>query len=236
MDSVFRLTDMNTPHPPTNSTTTPINGVTSVTWYRRLHRLCARVLVVFLAMHLFNHLAGLFGVDMHEQVQDILRLVYRNTFTEPLLLLCVVMQWVSGMRTAWGLRAVSAQLGLVERIQVGSGLVLGSFLAIHVAAVLTGRWVTGLDTNFYFAAAGMHVEPFAWFFGPYYFLGVSALGIHLSCAVWWRLGHWPNRSRRWMAAAVATTGVLCAALLVLLLAGLVVPVQVPQTYRASFAI
>ncbi|MDZ4190315.1 MAG: hypothetical protein U1D25_19700, partial [Hydrogenophaga sp.] len=183
----------------------------------------------------FNHLAGLFGVDMHEQVQDTLRLVYRNTFTEPLLLLCVVVQWVSGMRTAWGLRAAFAQLGLVERIQVGSGLVLGSFVVIHVAAVLTGRWVTGLDTNFYFAAAGMHVEPFAWFFGPYYFLGVSALGIHLSCAVWWRLGHWPNRSRRWMAAAVAATGVLCAALLVLLLAGLVVPVQVPQTYRASFA-
>lgn len=60
------------------------------------------------------------------------------------------------------------------------------FLVVHVAAVVVGRSALGLDTNFYFAAAGFHVWPFGLFFGPYYFLAVITLFTHLGCAAYWR--------------------------------------------------
>ena len=122
---------------------------------------------------------------------------------EPVLLLAVLSQVASGSRAAWGAWRAPERLGTVERIQVLSGLVLGSFLSIHVSAVLAGRWLQGLDTNFHFAAAGLHIAPFGWFFAPYYFVGVSALGIHLACALWWRLAHRTAAQRR-RAACAAT--------------------------------
>lgn len=60
------------------------------------------------------------------------------------------------------------------------------FLVVHVADVVVDRSALGLDTNFYFAAAGFHVWPFGLFFGPYYFLAVITLFTHLGCAAYWR--------------------------------------------------
>jgi hypothetical protein len=37
------------------------------------------------------------------------------------------------------------------------------FLIIHVSAVLTGRFILHLDTNFYFGVAGINNFPFSLF-------------------------------------------------------------------------
>ena len=58
----------------------------------------------------------------------------------------------------------------------------------------------------------------------------------LACALWWRLAHRTAAQRRRAACAVAVAGMACAAVLVALLAGWVVPVQVPSAYRASFGV
>lgn len=227
---------MNTPPPLTLPAQPPLGHPPATPWHRRLHRLCARVLVAFVLLHLLNHLTALGGVATHQQVLEVLRWIYRHPWVEPVLLLAVLSQVASGSRAAWGAWRAPKRLGTVERIQVLSGLVLGSFLSIHVSAVLAGRWLQGLDTNFHFAAAGLHIAPFGWFFAPYYFVGVSALGIHLACALWWRLAHRTAVQRRRAACAVAVAGMACAAVLVALLAGWVVPVQVPSAYRASFGV
>lgn len=239
--SLHRPGGMNTPLLPVSAPAQ--SGATSSQYQyqrqrqrQRLHRLGARILGGFALLHLLNHLAALGGVAVHQQVLEVLRWLYRSPWVEPLLLLCVLAQVVSGSRAAWAAWRAPGRLGMVERIQVLSGLVLGSFLSIHVSAVLAGRWLQGLDTNFHFAAAGLHIAPFGWFFVPYYFAGVSALGIHLACALWWRLAHRPAAQRRRAVWAVALAGMACAAVLVALLAGWVVPVQVPAVYRASFGV
>ncbi len=227
---------MNTPPPLTLPAQPPLGHPPATQRHQRLHRLGARILGGFALLHLLNHLAALRGVAAHQQVLEVLRWFYRHPWVEPLLLLCVLAQVASGSRAAWAAWRAPGRLGTVERIQVLSGLVLGSFLSIHASAVLAGRWLQGLDTNFHFAAAGLHIAPFGWFFAPYYFAGVSALGIHLACALWWRLAHRPAAQRRRAAWAVALAGMACAAVLVALLAGWVVPVQVPAAYRASFGV
>jgi succinate dehydrogenase/fumarate reductase cytochrome b subunit len=147
---------------------------------RRLHRAAGAILAVFVAVHIANHLAALAGVDAHVRFMQKARLVYRQPVVEAVLLACVVLQAASGLRMVWAGR--TRRHGVLARVQAASGAYVALFLAIHVSAVLAGR-AGGLDTNFYFAAAGLHVWPFVLFFAPYYFLAVAALFVHLGCAL-----------------------------------------------------
>jgi hypothetical protein len=91
--------------------------------------------------------------------------------------------------------------------------------------------VLGLDTNVYYAAAGLHVPPFQFYFAPYYFLAVLALFTHLGCALYWRL----DTPRPMLAVAVpATFGAVISLLIVLALAGVYYPVHIPDSYKATF--
>jgi hypothetical protein len=191
---------------------------------RRLHRTAGVVLAVFLVVHVANHLAALAGVDAHVRFMDAARRVYRQPVVEAVLLACVVLQAASGLRMLWAAR--QRRRGLLPWLQAGSGAYVALFVAIHVTAVLAGR-VGGLDTNFYFAAAGLHVRPFVLFFVPYYFLAVAALFAHLGCAL---------RRGRAVVAGCSAVGVVVAGLIVATLMGTVVPVEIPARYLATFAV
>ena len=189
---------------------------------RRLHRALGASLAVFVAVHIANHLAALAGVDVHIRFMDAARRVYRQPVVEAVLLLCVALQAASGLRMLWAGR--QRRRGLLPWLQAGSGAYMALFLAIHVGAVLAGR-MSGLDTNFYFAAAGLHVWPFVLFFVPYYFLAVAALFVHLGCAL---------RRGRAVVAGFAAVGAVVAGLIVATLMGMVVPVEIPARYLATF--
>ncbi len=199
---------------------------------RRLHRMSAVFLGLFVAVHLGNHLTSLLGVDAHLAVMTALRTVYRRPFIEGLLLLSVGFQVLSGLRLA--LRAREGRSGRVERLQAVSGLYLAVFLLVHVGAVLGGRAVLSLDTNFYFAAAGFHVRPFELFFAPYYWLAVLSFFAHLGSAGYFRLfeAH-PARAKALLFGALSG-GALVATLLVLSLAGAFATVTVPAVYLETF--
>jgi hypothetical protein len=194
---------------------------------RRLHRAAGAVLAAFVAVHVANHLAALAGVDAHVRFMDAARRVYRQPVVEAVLLACVVLQAGSGLRMLWAGRL--RRRGLLAWLQAGSGAYIALFLAIHVGAVLAGR-VSGLDTNFYFAAAGLHVWPFVMFFVPYYFVAVAALFVHLGCA----LARYAGRGRVVVVAVAAGIGVVTAGLIVTMLAGGVYRVEIPQDYLKTF--
>ena len=195
---------------------------------RRLHRAAGAVLAVFLVVHVANHLAALAGVEAHIRFMDAARRVYRQPVVEAVLLLCVVLQAASGLRMLWAGR--QRRRGGLAWLQAGSGAYIALFLAIHVVAVLAGRIAGGLDTNFYFAAAGLHVWPFVLFFVPYYFLAVVALFVHLGCA----LARHAGERRRGGVALAAGIGAITAALIVTMLAGGIHRVEVPGEYLKTF--
>jgi succinate dehydrogenase/fumarate reductase cytochrome b subunit len=180
---------------------------------RTLHRASALALALFLLVHLLGHLAGLAGAAAHQEVLEVMRSVYRQPVVEGLLLAGVLFQAVSGLTLLW--RGWHQRRGAVAWAQAVSGGYLSLFLLIHVAAVLVARQ-QGVDTNLQFAAAGMHMPPWQWFFGPYYFLAVLALGTHVGCALYWNL---PERQRALALAAALVVGVLLATTLVVMLAG-----------------
>jgi hypothetical protein len=189
---------------------------------RRLHRAAGAILAVFAAVHIANHLAALAGVDAHVRFMERARLVYRQPVVEAVLLTCVVLQAASGLRMVWAGRA--RRHGVLAWAQAASGAYVALFLAIHVGAVLAGR-AGGLDTNFYFAAAGLHVWPFVLFFAPYYFLAVAALFVHLGCAL---------RRGNAVVALSSGAGIVVAGVIVAALMGQVVPVEIPAQYLQTF--
>jgi hypothetical protein len=129
----------------------------------------------------------------------------------------------------------SARRGSVAWLQALSGTYLALFLLIHVSAVMYGRAVLGLDTDFRFAAAGFHVPPWQWFFAPYYFLAVASLFTHVGCAIYWRIGRMETSLRWPVLAAFVAIGLAAGLLFDLALAGKLYPVDIPPAYRATFS-
>lgn len=199
---------------------------------RKLHGLSALLILVFLCVHIANHLAALSGIDSHLAFMRSARLVYRSPAVEILILLAVVFQIYSGI--TFVVRGWKQRQGFLPWLQAGSGAYLAFFFLNHVGAILYGRTVLHLDTNFYFAAAGFYVPPFQFFFAPYYFLGVLALFTHLGCALYWLL-ETKSQTIRILAVALSfTVGFALSLLIVLSLSGVFHPLQVPPEYKATY--
>ena len=170
---------------------------------RKWHYYSGITLSLFIGIHLVNQAMALGGAAKHVALMNVLRGVYRHPIVETLLLLAVLSQFGTGLRLAFGRKRSTG----VERLQAWSGLYLAFFLVMHVGAVMYGR-SAGIDTNFYFAAAGLADTTQSFFFIPYYFLAVSAVFLHVAAV------HYLKTGRDKGSWAIGATGVLIAALLV----------------------
>lgn len=200
---------------------------------RRGHLISALIIGAFLATHMGNHLAGLAGQNFHMAYMTAARGFYRNVLIEPLLLLLLAWQIGSGLLMV--ARTWTARRGGVAWLQALSGIYLALFLLIHVGAVMYGRGMLGLDTDFRFAAAGFHAPPWQWFFAPYYFLAVVCLFAHAGCAVYWNLGGAWTRYRGRALATFIAIGLAAGLMIDLALAGKLYPVDIPPAYRATYS-
>jgi hypothetical protein len=199
---------------------------------RKLHGLSASFIAAYACVHIANHLVGLGGVESHIAFMRTARLVYRFPVVEVALLMAVAFQIYSGL--TFVVRGWRQRQGFMPWLQAASGAYLVFFFLNHVGAVLFGRTVLHLDTNFYYAAAGFYVPPFQFFFAPYYFLAVLALFTHLGCALYWRLRA-KSRPAHVLAIVVPSgVGLVVSLLIVLSLAGVFYSVQVPAKYKATF--
>ncbi len=198
----------------------------------KLHRMSAIVIGAYVLVHILNHLVALGGVPTHIAFMEGFRHVYRFLPVEILLLVCVTYQVGSGIRFVvkrWGQRR-----GFFDRLQAISGGYIAFFLGVHVSAVLVGR-ISGLDTNFYFAAAGMHIFPVYFFFVPYYFLAVSAFFAHIACAfVWLARKRVADRKRNRIAYGIISVGLAIAGIIALTFAGGFYVVEIPAEYAATY--
>lgn len=198
---------------------------------RRLHRAGAMVVAAFVTVHVINHLAALGGVAAHLRFMEAARLVYRHGAVEAALLLCVTSQAVTGLVLAY--KGWRRRSGFTAGLQAASGIYLALFLLIHVAAVLAGRVLLELDTNFHYAAAGLHAGAARYFFAPYYFLAVLALFAHLGCALVWRVPR-AGPARALVLGIALAGGVVVSGLILAAMLGVLYPYQVPGAYLATW--
>jgi len=145
---------------------------------KKIHYISGLTITIFIGLHLFNHLAAVLGDEVHIALMDKLRIIYRNVILESILLFSVFVQIISGINL------YSSKRRLVrnnyEKLQIWTGLYMAFFLVIHVGAVLIGRYILNLDTNFYFGVAGINTFPLNLFFIPYYGLAILSFFGHIS--------------------------------------------------------
>ena len=115
---------------------------------KKLHYLSGITISIFVGLHLINHFYSIFGGKAHIELMNDFRVVYRNIIAESILLFAVGIQIVSGIKLF--LKKRKNVSDFFERLQIWSGLYLAFFFIIHLSAVLSGRLILNLDTNFYF--------------------------------------------------------------------------------------
>jgi hypothetical protein len=189
---------------------------------RLLHRLLGVSLLVFIAMHLGNHIALFWGVDQHLAVQKALRPIYRHPVVEPILLSGFALQLFLGIR-------ILLQRGLSRRfwprIQWFSGIVLMLFLVQHIGAALyTRAFWPNIDTNIYWAASVVSRMPFSLYFVPYYALGVVAVFLHIGAFIALR------KRYQLIASLICILGAVFAVGLVATLSGAFFSIDLPLQY------
>jgi hypothetical protein len=145
---------------------------------KKLHYFSGITISIFVGLHLFNHFYSLFGAHAHLELMNDLRVIYRNIIAETLLLFAVAIQIISGICLFLKKRKTTSDL--FEKLQIWTGLYLAVFLLMHVSAVLFGRFIMELDTNFYFGVAGLNTFPLNLFFIPYYGLAIISFFGHIS--------------------------------------------------------
>ncbi|MBO9733014.1 MAG: hypothetical protein J7623_30515 [Chitinophaga sp.] len=189
---------------------------------KQLHYISGITLSVFIGVHLFNHLLALAGPDAHIGLMEKLRKVYRQPVIETILLLSVLTQVISGARLLFNQQKKT----ISESIQIWSGMYLSFFLTVHVSAVIAGRLVEHLDTNFYFAGAGLNLYPATLFFIPYYFLSVCAISLHIASL------HYLKTKSKWSACTIGTVGIIASVLIMIGYTHCFNWWEIPLEYRA----
>ena len=144
-----------------------------------LHRTSGIVVAFFIAIHLFTHCMAIFGVETHQWWLDSFRRIYHIPLIEVLLITFFSFQVGSGFYLfAKHYRDTNATR--LTKLKRYSGLILSLFLLQHIPATIGQRLYLEIDTNFYFAARVVNEAPFLYYFIPYYFIGLMALGIHIA--------------------------------------------------------
>ncbi|MGB0424634.1 MAG: hypothetical protein ACPGED_09930, partial [Flavobacteriales bacterium] len=132
--------------------------------FKKLHYFSGITISVFIGIHLVNHGLSLLGAQAHIDFMNEIRVVYRNTIVESILLLAVLIQIISGIKLFFTKRKSSTSF--FDTLQVWTGLYLAFFFVVHIGAILFGRLILHLDTNFYFGIAGLNTYPLNLFFIP----------------------------------------------------------------------
>ncbi|WP_160716189.1 hypothetical protein [Chitinophaga solisilvae] len=189
---------------------------------RKLHYISGITLSLFISIHLLNHLFALAGPTAHIALMEKLRKVYRHPVIETILLLAVLTQVVSGIRLLFNRQRKL----MAESIQIYSGMYLSFFLIVHVSAVIAGRLMAHLDTNFYFSGAGLNLYPVNLFFIPYYFLSVCAISLHIASL------HYLKTKSGWSAGLIGAAGLTAALLIIVAHTNNFKWWEIPFEYRA----
>jgi hypothetical protein len=145
---------------------------------KKIHYISGLTITIFVGVHLLNHSWSILGASRHIELMNTLRLFYRNIIIETILLVAVIVQIVSGLRLFKANRRMA--ITKFEKLHIWTGLYLAIFFIIHLSAVLGGRYLLHLDTNFYFGVAGLNSFPFNLFFIPYYALAIISFFGHIA--------------------------------------------------------
>jgi hypothetical protein len=141
------------------------------------------ILILFLVPHLGNHLTGIVSGADHVGVMKLVRLVYRNTLIEPLLITLIAFQIMSGFVLVR--RRLNHANDFFGTLQTMTGIYVGCYFLGHMTAVFAARGA-GTDTNWNWLTSGdhgllFHLSSFS--LVGHYWVGPIAIVTHAACGL-----------------------------------------------------
>jgi hypothetical protein len=140
------------------------------------------IIVLFLAMHLGNHLTFVLGEPTYRAVMKAVRHVYRAEAIQPVVVALFLFQVGSGVFLAT--RAAGHPIDRFRTFQIGSGIYLAAYVLGHMNSVFVfARLYLGIDSDWAFATgapAGLVKDAWNIRLVPHYGLGVFFVLAHLA--------------------------------------------------------
>lgn len=141
----------------------------------------AAIVLLFLALHLSNHLSALWSLAAQKALMADFRVVYRAAFIEPLLVGLFLFQVVSGATMLWAYARGAADT--FRTLQLCTGAYLIFFVVGHMNSVFFfARTYLGIQTDWNFATGaptGLIRDAWNIRLLPHYLLGVASVLVHL---------------------------------------------------------
>jgi hypothetical protein len=150
---------------------------------RVAHGVSALALVmIFLALHIANHLMFPAGAGTYDAVMKVFRHVYRTDILQPLVVALFLFQIVTGL--FFVSRLTAAPSDRFRTFQIASGVYLAFYVLGHMNSVfIFARTYLGIDTGWSFATGaptGLVKDPWNIRLVPHYWLGVFFVLTHLA--------------------------------------------------------
>jgi hypothetical protein len=150
---------------------------------RVAHGVSALALVmIFLALHIANHLTFPAGEGTYNAVMKVFRHVYRNDILQPLVVALFLFQVGTGLFFVWHLTAAPSDR--FRTFQIASGVYLAFYVLGHMDSVfIFARTYLGIDTGWGFATGaptGLVKDPWNIRLVPHYWLGAFFVLAHLA--------------------------------------------------------
>lgn len=141
------------------------------------------ILLVFLLMHLGDHLAGLWSGQAHIAVMSVVRKVYRNPAVEPVLVALIAFQIVTGVLLVR--RRLAGPSDAFSVIQALTGFYVAVYFIGHMIAAFSARvagtdpnwnWLTEHDRGLLYHLSGQALLA-------HYWVGPVAVVAHVACGL-----------------------------------------------------
>lgn len=169
----------------------PMAAAMTSTGHRRLalaHGVSASViLLLFIGPHIVNHAAGFWNGPVHIAVMNVLRRVYRDEIVQPVLLMLIGLQILSG--AALVRRRMRMPSDFLGTVQTMCGAYIGVYFLAHMTAVFAARHA-GVDTNWSWLTRpndSLLVSLFKLRLIAHYWAGPIAIVAHIACGLRWIL-------------------------------------------------
>jgi hypothetical protein len=140
----------------------------------------ALIVLIFLGLHLTNHAMGLWSPQMHRQVMDLFRLVYRSNLIQPVVIALFLFQAVSGALLLWP--TVRKPSDAFRTFQIASGAYLFFYVLGHLNSVFVARVITNTPTDWDWATGapdGLIHSAWSIRLLPHYLIAVFFVLSHL---------------------------------------------------------
>src|SRR5215469_4355586 len=140
------------------------------------------IVMLFLALHIANHLTFVAGPETYDSVLRAFRHVYRTNLVQPLLVALFLFQVGTGLFFVW--RLTAAPSDRFRTFQIASGVYLAFYVLGHMNSVfIYARTYLGIDTGWRFATGaptGLVKDPWNIRLVPHYWLGAFFVLAHLA--------------------------------------------------------